>query len=375
MITYKFKLYKNKKTRHLDKMLREACFVWNHALALQKRYYSLYGKYIGKNRMQKHYAKRIKRTLLHSQTSQEIIERLDTAYTRFFKKIAARPPKFKRAKDFSSIVYKQGGYSLNGNVITLKSIKKRFKFSLSRKYEGKIKRVTMKRNSLNEYFVVIVTDANPNKYGKTHDGASVGIDFGLKTYLALSDNNVFSNPLFLKSALKDLKRKSRNLSKAKKGSNNRDRRRLELCHRHDDICNKRNDYQWKLAHDLCKRYDLICIEDLTLTGMTRLWGRKMSDLSHASFISKLEYVASKYDVTVHKIDRWYPSSKTCECGAVNKYLSLKDREWVCCDCGSVNDRDLLASKNIHRKGISELWSNSKTPSGAYHVRTQESRLL
>lgn len=75
MIAYKYKLYQTKRTKHLDAMLREASFVWNHALALQKRYYSLFGKYISKNAMQKHYAKRIKRTLLHSQTTQEIIER------------------------------------------------------------------------------------------------------------------------------------------------------------------------------------------------------------------------------------------------------------------------------------------------------------
>ena len=104
MIAYKYKLYQTKRTKHLDAMLREASFVWNHALALQKRYYSLFGKYISKNAMQKHYAKRIKRTLLHSQTTQEIIERLDTAYQRFFKKLAKRPPKFRRAIDFCSIV-------------------------------------------------------------------------------------------------------------------------------------------------------------------------------------------------------------------------------------------------------------------------------
>ena len=85
MITYKYKLYQTKRTKHLDAMLREASFVWNHALALQKRYYSLFGKYIPKNAMQKHYAKRIKRTLLHSQTTQEIIERLDTSYQRFLR--------------------------------------------------------------------------------------------------------------------------------------------------------------------------------------------------------------------------------------------------------------------------------------------------
>lgn len=80
--------------------------------------------------------------------------------------------------------------------------------------------------------------------------------------------------------------------------------------------------------------------------MKRLWGKKISDLSHSLFINKLEYVATKYGVTVHHIDKWYPSSKTCECGHVNKELSLKDRTWACPRCGSVNDRDLLASKTF-----------------------------
>ena len=95
MIAYKYKLYRTPKTKHLDKMLREACFVWNHALALQKRYYRLYHKYIGATRMQKHFAKRISRCLLHSQTTQEILQRLDTSYQRFFKHLAKRPPKFR----------------------------------------------------------------------------------------------------------------------------------------------------------------------------------------------------------------------------------------------------------------------------------------
>lgn len=96
MISYKYKLYRTDKTKHLDKMLREAAFVWNHALALQKRYYQIYHKYIGIGRMKAHFVKHIDRCLLHSQTVQEILERLDGAYMRFFKHLAARPPKSRR---------------------------------------------------------------------------------------------------------------------------------------------------------------------------------------------------------------------------------------------------------------------------------------
>ena len=107
-----------------------------------------------------------------------------------------------------------------------------------------------------------------------------------------------------------------------------------------------------------------------------MWGRKMSDLAHAEFVGKLERVARKYSVTVHKIDRFYPSSKTCECGYVNRELKLSDREWVCPECGKVNYRDLNAAENILRRGISELWSGSKTVSDtASRACTQESHAL
>lgn len=294
----------------------------------------------------------------------------------FFKKLAKRPPKFRRAIDFCSIVYKQGGFSLNGNVLTVNTIKKRFKFSYSRPYEGRVKRIAIKRSRLGEYYLIITTDAEPKAYGKTHDGASVGIDFGLKTYMTLSDGTTVRNPQFLKSDLDNVRRKSRSLSKCKKGSNNRQRRRKDVCREFENITHKREDFQWKLAHELCRKYDYIFIEDLSLLGMTRMWGRKMSDLAHAEFVGKLECVARKYSVTVHKIDRFYPSSKTCECGYVNRELKLSDREWVCPECGKVNDRDLNAAENILRRGISELWSGSKTVSDtASRACTQESHVL
>lgn len=360
MISYKYKLYRTDKTKHLDKMLREACFVWNHALALQKRYYRIFGKYINANRLKIHFAKRIKRNLLGAQTVQEILERLDISYKRFFEHLASRPPKFRKSNDFASIVYKQCGYGLCGNVFIENKSKKYYKFSKSREYEGNIKRVALKRNRLGEYFIVIVTDAEPRQYGKTLKGASVGIDFGLKKYLTLSDGTTYDNPQFMKESLIELRRRSRNLSKCKKDSNNRERKRKELDRLMNDIVNRRSDFQWKLAHELCRKYDRIFIEDLNLEGMGRRWGRKMHDLAHAEFVQKLEYISTKYGVTVHKIDRFYPSSKTCECGYVNKELKLSDRQWVCPECGTIHDRDLLAANNILRRGIYELESDSKT---------------
>jgi putative transposase len=208
----------------------------------------------------------------------------------------------------------------------------------------------------------MVLDQSPQSIGKSHNGASVGIDFGLKTYMTLSDGTEIKNPQFMKEKLTELRRRSRNLSKCEKGSNNRERKRKELDRLWNDITNKRNDCQWKLAHDLCRKYDNIFIENLNLADMSlgRKANRKLKDQAHAEFITKLLYVAIKYDVVVHKIDRYYPSSKTCTCGYVNKELKLTDREWTCPHCGTIHDRDLLAANNILRRGIYELESDCKT---------------
>ena len=360
MISYKFKLYRTKHTSHLDNMLSEACFVWNHALSLQKRYYQLYGRFITLGAMKHHFVKRIKRTYLHSQSAQEILERLDAAYARFFKHLAKRPPKFKRTADFASFCYKQGGFSLCGNVFHVNSVKKDYKFSLSRPYDGKVKQVRAKRSHLNEWYIYVITDASPKSYTKTHDGASVGIDFGLKTYMTFSNGEKISNPQFLKKGLRRLKKASERHSRCLSGSGHKEQARLALCRLHESISDKRRDFQWKLAHDLCRRFDTIFIEDLCLNGMSRLWGRKMSDLGHSSFCGILEQVAAKYGCTVHRIDRWFPSSKLCDCGYKNDSLSLNDRTWVCPQCGQVHDRDVHAAEMILRRGIYELASNGKT---------------
>lgn len=244
MISYKYNIYHSKKTKYLVKILRECCFVWNHALALQRRYYKLFGKYISVDKMKKHFTKRIKRNLLHPQTTQEILERLDESYNRFFKKLAKRPPKFKSPEKFNSFVFKQGGFTLNGNCLTINKGKKRFRFSYSRVYEGNVKQIRIVRETCSRFSLIIVTDHNPsNSYRKTHDGASIGLDFGLKTYLTKSDGSKIDSPLFLKQYQNKIRKLNKRLSNAKKGSNNRRRRLFELQQAYRKINNLRSDFQ------------------------------------------------------------------------------------------------------------------------------------
>jgi len=89
--------------------------------------------------------------------------------------------------------------------------------------------------------------------------------------------------------------------------------------------------------------------------MQRLWGRKISDLGFANFVKVLEYQCKKAGTELIKIDRFYPSSKTCsECGFVYKDLTLAERTWTCKSCDTSHDRDVNAAINIHRVGTSTL---------------------
>ena len=157
------------------------------------------------------------------------------------------------------------------------------------------------------------------------------------------------------------------LSGAQKGSAHYRAYHRQLNRVYAELANKRQDWFYRTAHSVCKKYDYLFIEDLNIAAMARMkhWGRKVYDLGWTSFVNTLEYIASKYGTTVHMIDRWYPSSRQCDCGYVNTGLRLGDREWVCPECGAIHHRDLHAAQNIYRRGIAELESTGKTgPSAA-----------
>lgn len=172
-----------------------------------------------------------------------------------------------------------------------------------------------------------------------------------------------------------IKRLNKQLSSKKKDSKNRQKAKNNLSKAHRDLTFKRENHHWQLAHDLCREYDFIALEDLNIKGMMKLWGKKVSDLSFSSFVLKLEYVSRKYGNVIHKIDRWYASSKTCTCGVVNKELKLSDRVWTCKACGVTHNRDELASQNILRQGIVEYKSKCKTDLSATYDDGKESYSL
>ncbi|PJF20311.1 MAG: transposase, partial [Phototrophicales bacterium] len=115
------------------------------------------------------------------------------------------------------------------------------------------------------------------------------------------------------------------------------------------------DYFFKLAHQLCDEYDVLCFEDLSMKAMQMMWGRIVADYAFTTFLEIVQYVALQRGKQVVLIDRWYPSSKTCSCcGAIKAELSLQDRVFKCDSCGVVLARDHNAALNIKRVGASTL---------------------
>jgi putative transposase len=269
----------------------------------------------------KHMAKLRKKNeywlLVGSQAMQDVIQRIDRAYQLFFKhhKKGVRPPNFRKRIKYKSFTLKQAGYKFLAEN-QLKIGKRVFKFWKSREIKGKIKTVTIKRNPLGELFVFVVTDCI-DQISTTMTGKSAGFDFGCKTFLTCSEGFEIKSPLFLKQFLKELRLASRNHSRKKKRSHGREKARQNLVRVHEKITNRRRDWFWKLAHELTDKYDYLFFETLSLKGMKRLWGRKISDLALAEFLKLLDFVAIKKGKVVSYINRWYPSTKTCsECDYV-----------------------------------------------------------
>jgi putative transposase len=383
--TFKYKLYFNNKNKYLHQQINIAGIIYNYCINLHKKYYKLYGKSLNKFKLTKHLTKKKNLKIydfwnfVGSQAIQDIVFRIDKAYKLFYRnlkhKIKTSPPSFKKVKKYKSFTLTQAGYKLlENNKVKLQ--KKIYKYSKSRDIEGCIKLVTIKRNNLGEIFLYFVCEIENESKSETKKNCnkSIGFDFGLKTFLTSSDNEKIDSPEFLKNSLSKLKKVSRKLSSKKKGSNNFYKAKRNLNLLYEKNTNRKLDFFFKLASKLTKENALICIEDLNLKGMKKLWGRKVSDYSFASFVKILEWEGRKNNCVIHKIDRFFPSSKTCNvCGNKKENLGLSDRVWVCENCKSEHDRDFNASVNILKKGIEELKSlGGASSNNGENVRLEKS---
>ena len=292
---------------------------------------------------------------------QAVIDMLD-AYKRFFKQHTGYP-RFKSKKDKQSCRFELGAISKK-NIYTNYKLSlaniKNVKFRCNKKYaeylqkhKENIRQATLTRLPCGEYYLSILVDGDlTRKVKESHN--IIGIDLGIKDFIVTSDGEVFDNLHFNKNKSDKLKRLQKQLSRKENNSNNRNKVRIKLAKLYKRITDKKQYYLHQVSNYLIDENQVICMEDLNVSGMLRnhkLAG-SIQELNFGEFRRMLEYKANWYGRELIFVDRFYPSSKTCNhCGYVNKKLKLSDRQWICPNCGEIIERDYNAALNIRDEGI------------------------
>ena len=294
-----------------------------------------------------------------SQSLQQAIRNLDTAYANFFKKGGSGFPKFKKkgCKDSFRIPTACVIDYDNWTIKTAKIGVIKFYKGHNKQIDGRIKSYTITHTSTDRYFISILYETEDRT--KLNNNKSVGIDVGIKDFAVLSDGKVFENKKYLKHNLKKLRVLQRTVSrryqrgkKREEQSNNWKKAVKRVAKLQEHIAFQRNDYLHKVSTWIAKNYSTVCVETLNVKGMMKNHhlAQAISDCGWGMFVNMLEY---KCDNLV-KIDKWFASSQTCsECGYINTATkNLAIREWTCPECGTIHNRDLNAAKNIEREGLS-----------------------
>jgi len=228
------------------------------------------------------------------------------------------------------------------------------KVVIDRKFMGTAKSVTVSKNKIGQFFVSVLVEEDVKV--KTSVGRSIGIDLGLSCLATLSNGVQVKNPRLFRKSQAKLRKEQKHLSRKQRGSKRYERQRRKVARAHLKIKNQRSWMIHNLTTAIVNAFDTIMVEDLNVAGMKKLFGKSISDAAFGEILSQLEYKSSWYGRVFHKIDRWYPSSKTCNCcGHKMDTMTLDIREWTCTNCGTHHDRDLNAAKNILDEGLRDLY--------------------
>ncbi len=358
--SYKFRLYPTpEQVTQLAKEFGCARFVWNRALvereyAYQQFNVSLSAQYDIAKHITK-YKKTEKYAFLNEATADTLTQKLidqDKAFDNFFKGRASFP-RFKKKLHAQSVRYKMDQRQIArtysaGELIKLPKLGE-LNIRWSQIPAGTPKMVTVSKSASGKYFVAFGCEVDTVELPKT--GNRIGVDVGIKDVVVTSDGFRSGAPKFTYYYQRKLKKAQRNLSRKTKGSNRWKKQRLVVARLHEVIASSRKDFLHKLTTKLVKENDLICLEDLNVSGMlkNRKLSKAVADVGIFELNRQIKYKAQWYSREVVVIDRWYPSSKTCSgCGQI--HLMPLSKRVMSCDCGIEIDRDLNAAINIRTVG-------------------------
>ena len=224
---------------------------------------------------------------------------------------------------------------------------------------------TVKREN-GVYYLVLLFDVDvqpkPTAKGK------VGIDLGVKDFLALSTGEKINYPDKIHQLEERVRWERRKLSRRVKGSSNYHKQKKAVAKAYAKLRHYRENFQHQLSHKLIEDNQFIGMETLGVGNMTRKAKKKLDANGKparngqaskramnrnilrngwSSFVDKITYKAQWYGRTLVQVDRFYPSSRLCHnCGHKYDGLRLSEREWVCESCGASHDRDVNAAMNV-----------------------------
>ena len=334
-------------------------FVYNWALDRRKSYYAEHGKGIS--------AKQLSSELTaikgepdtpwlkeaDSQMFQQALKDVNRAFNAFYEK-RSRFPRF-RSKKAGHFTFRipQWVKVKESKVYVPKVGWVRIR--QSRAVEGTTKSATFKRDACGDWYVALTTEFEipAASLEAPAPAKPVGVDLGLKDLFVLSNGERVPAPRFARKADRKLKKAQKGLSRKKPGSRRREKAKHRAAKVHRKVSNQRSDFLHKLTTGLTRKYDCICVEDLSVKGLAKTkLSRSVLDAAFGEFVRQVEYKAAWNFRHSVKVGRYFPSTKLCsECGALNPNLKLSDRRWLCVTCETEHDRDLNASKNILAEGM------------------------
>jgi putative transposase len=297
---------------------------------------------------------------------QQSVADLETAFKNFFDSCKGKRkgrkvgyPKFKKRTSSQSARLTRGGFSFKGNGVYLAKIGI-VNPIWSRKLSSKPSSVTVIKDCANRYFLSFVVEVQPIQIEAK--SPSIGIDLGIKTFAVMSNGEKAKSPSYKKLARK-VRQLQRKLARQPKDSQRRDVTRIKIAKLHNRIADTRKDFLHKLSTKIVNENQVIILEDLNVSGMlkNRKLSRAISQQGWREFRTLCEAKSEKLGREFQVISRWEPTSQVCaDCGFKWGKIDLSIRSVLCLSCGTEQDRDKNASRNIEQVGMGNRHDSKRT---------------